>query len=175
MPKVTKSLPSSEQIVLQKKSLFERVEDYLESKELIFRSFKEKDYLEMQQRIDDVTVRVILDVFEEQDWERIMFYIVFPVFVPENRRLDVLLKINEINYKLISGCFAIDMSDGEIRFRCTTASDSELTEFLIEEMYRRGLNVSDIHFSELMEIAFKSDDPLPKKITETRPDTSTLQ
>ena len=175
MPKANKVLRSSEQLVLPKKSLLDRIADYLDSKEFTYRTFKESNYLDMQQRIDSVTVRVIMDVYEAEDWERIMFYIVFPIFVPENRRLEVLKKINDINYRLISGCFAIDMDDGEIRFRCTAESDSQLPPSLMDEMCRKGLNLSNLHFSEFMEIAFRSEDLKPKQLPESRSVTDTLQ
>lgn len=71
------------------KSLFERVAAYLDANDWNYTANAEKNYFTAACRIKDASVRVILDVTESEDWQRVLVYSCFPVFVPEQRRAAV--------------------------------------------------------------------------------------
>ena len=51
------------------------------------------------------------------DEEALVFYSVFPVDAPSERRQDMLTLITQINIKLLYGNFQMHLDDGEILFR----------------------------------------------------------
>ena len=51
--------------------------------------------------------------------DRDVFQILSPIpsHIPEDKRIDAAVAVSVANYGMINGCFDLDMSDGEIRFR----------------------------------------------------------
>jgi hypothetical protein len=54
-----------------------------------------------------------------EDRGQAAIYSVLPEHVPEERREAVAILLARINYGLILGAFAIDLDDGEVRFRAS--------------------------------------------------------
>ena len=175
MAKTTKAIAQSEAVAVQKKSLFERVASYLDANDWRYSSDAERHYYSMSCRIKEATVRVVIDVFETEEWRRIMTFSIYPIFVPENRRSTVLEAMNRINHSLVYGNFEMDMADGEIRFRTTVESDNVLQESMIERVLNGNLSLSDRHFGALMAVVFGSVEPEDAKELESRPEDATLQ
>ena len=71
------------------KSLFERVAGYLDTNDWNYTTNEERKYFSAGCRLKDASVRVVLDVYESEDWQRVLVYSLYPVFVPENRRAAV--------------------------------------------------------------------------------------
>lgn len=65
------------------KTLFERVAGYLDTNDWSYTAFEEKKYFSSSCRIKEGTLRVIIDVFQSEDWQRVLVYSTFPVYVPE--------------------------------------------------------------------------------------------
>lgn len=126
MAKVSKATAKSDNIVVPKKSLFDRVAGYLDANDWRYSSDSEKGYYSMGCRIKEANVRVVIDVFESESWRRMMTFSIYPIFVPENRRAAVLEALNRINHSLVYGNYEMDMADGEIRFRTTVESESDM-------------------------------------------------
>ena len=141
------------------KSLFDRVAGYLDANDWHYSADQEKGYLTMGCRIKEATVRVFMDVYESDGWNRVMTFCTYPVFVPENRRGAVIDALNRINHRLIYGSFEMDPDDGEIRVRTTVESGQGLGDDLFERVLNSNLNVSDRHFAPLMAVAFGNVDP----------------
>ena len=52
-----------------------------------------------------------------------------PVDFPEDKRVDAAVAMATINNKLMNGCFDLDMSDGDVRFRlCQIFHDNDFSE-----------------------------------------------
>ena len=175
MAKTTKATVQSEAVAVQKKSLFERVAGYLDAHDWRYSSDVERHYYSMSCRIKEATVRVIIDVFEAEEWRRIMTFSVYPIFVPETRRPAVLEALNRINHTLVYGNFEMDMADGEIRFRTTVESEIDIPESMIERVLNGNLSMSDKQFAALMAVTFGSVEPQGVKDLESRPEDATLQ
>jgi hypothetical protein len=129
----------------------------------------------MSCRIKEATIRVVIDVFETEEWRRIMTFSIYPIFVPENRRLSVLEALNRINHSLVYGNFEMDMADGEIRFRTTVESEADIQESMIERVLNGNLSLSDKHFGALMAVTFGSVESEGVKELASRPEDATLQ
>ena len=61
--------------------------------------------------------RVFFRVFDDRDMFQVLS--VLPDPIPEDRRVDAAVAVAIANYGIINGCFDLDMTDGEIRFRLT--------------------------------------------------------
>ena len=175
MAKTIKATAQTEAVAVQKKSLFEHVASYLDANDWRYSSDAERHYYSMSCRIKEATIRVVIDVFETEEWRRIMTFSIYPIFVPENRRPTVLEAMNRINHSLVYGNFEMDMADGEIRFRTTVESDNDIQESMIERVLNGNLSLSDKHFGALMAVVFGSVEPEDVKELASRPEDATLQ
>jgi hypothetical protein len=175
MAKTTKAIAQSDAVAVQKKSLFEHVASYLDANDWRYSSDAERHYYSMSCRIKEATIRVVIDVFETEEWRRIMTFSIYPIFVPENRRLSVLEALNRINHSLVYGNFEMDMADGEIRFRTTVESEADIQESMIERVLNGNLSLSDKHFGALMAVTFGSVESEGVKELASRPEDATLQ
>jgi len=158
-----------------KKSLFDRVAGFLDANDWHYNAESEKGYFSMGCRIKEASVRVIIDVFESEEWKRIMTFSIYPVFVPENRRSAVLEAMNRINHVLVYGNFEMDPADGEIRFRTSVESDCDIGESMMDRVLNGNLAGSDKHFAALMAVSFGGVAPEGVKEIASRPEGATLQ
>jgi len=176
MAKTSKSTVQIEAAVpTAKKSLFDRVAGFLDANDWHYNAESEKGYFSMGCRIKEASVRVIIDVFESDEWRRVMTFSIYPVFVPENRRSAVLEAMNRINHVLVYGNFEMDPADGEIRFRTSVESDSDISESMMDRVLNGNLAGSDKHFAALMAVSFGGVAPEGVKEIASRPENATLQ
>ena len=146
-------------IVVPKKSLFERVAGYLDANDWHYTADTEKAYFSMGCRIKEASVRVVIDVFEAEDWSRLLTFSTYPVMVPEHRRSGVIEALTRINYQLIYGSFEMDLADGEIRFRTVVEAEKELDDTMIDRVLNANLNAADRYFAALMTITYGNASP----------------
>ncbi|MCS7182394.1 MAG: YbjN domain-containing protein [Thermoanaerobaculum sp.] len=80
--------------------------------------------------------------------------------IPEPRRRDVMEFLTRANYGLLLGNFEMDLSDGEVRFRCSASTEG--SEFSYEQ-YRNMLYISvgimDRYYPGLQRVVQGSADP----------------
>lgn len=146
-------------IVVPKKSLFERVAGYLDANDWRHDADTEKGYFSMGCRIKEASVRVIIDVFESDDWRRLLTFSTYPVMVPEHRRSAVVEALTRINYQLVYGNFEMDLADGEVRFRTVVEAEKDLDDSMIERVLNANLNAVDRYFAALMTITYGNASP----------------
>ena len=146
-------------IVVPKKSLFERVAGYLDANDWRHDADTEKGYFSMGCRIKESSVRVIIDVYESDDWRRLLTFSTYPVMVPEHRRSAVVEALTRINYQLIYGNFEMDLADGEIRFRTVVEAEKELDDAMIDRVLNANLSSADRYFAALMTITYGNASP----------------
>jgi hypothetical protein len=139
---------------IQSKTLFERVSDYLTSKDWSFSAFPDKEYFSFGLRLTSGTTRVIVDVAESPAWGRVLVYCIYPNFVPPNRRAEVSEAIIRVNYTLIFGSFEMDLKDGEIRVRTVLESDTFVSEQMIDRAVRKSIDLADQYQASILAIAF---------------------
>ncbi|MDP2640496.1 MAG: YbjN domain-containing protein [Betaproteobacteria bacterium] len=163
------------------KSLFERVAGYLDANDWNYTANEEKKYFSTGCRIKDASVRVILDTNESEDWQRVLVYSCFPVFVPEDRRAAVAETISRINYTMIFGNLEMDPSDGEVRVRSIVESDGALSDSMIERALASNLDTANRFFAPTFAVAFGNTapatvlDPVAQQGTAAVAQTTTIQ
>ena len=67
---------------------------------------------------DDIPMTMIFTVDPEREVVRL--FSPMPFKIDEDKRTELALAVAIANYGLVNGSFDYDLSDGEIRFRCTT-------------------------------------------------------
>jgi len=90
---------------------------------------------------------------DEQD--QLVFYSVFPVKVPEDKRAQVAEFITRANYGMAVGNFEMDFTDGEVRFK--TSFDVEgvdLAEKLVRNLVYANVLTMDRYFPGLMRVLY---------------------
>jgi hypothetical protein len=158
-----------------KKSLFDRVAGYLDAHDWTYDSYPENTYFRTTCRLKEVNVRVVLDVYEAEDWNRVLAYCTYPVFVPEQKRAAVVEAITRINYSIIYGNLEMDFKDGEIRVRTVVEAECALSDGMIERVLNANLNASDRYFAPIMAVAFGSANPDTVVELASRTTEATLQ
>jgi hypothetical protein len=160
---------------VQAKSLFERIGDYLTGKDWSFSSNAEKQYFSLGLTLRDGNVRVWIEATEVSGWSRLLVYVTYHTFVPEQRRLAVAEALNRINYTNLFGSVELDMKDGEVRVRTVLEDEGFIGEKMIDRALRRALDMADQYQAALLSIAFgnaKAGDVLDMA---ARDDAATLQ
>lgn len=163
------------------KSLFECVAAFLDSNDWNYTENAEKKYFSTGCHLKDASVRVILDVYESDGWQRVLVYSLFPVFVPEDRRAAVAESINRFNYGMLFGNLEMDSSDGEIRVRTIVESGGELGDTMIDRALSSNLETAGRFIAPILAVAFgnvapeKALDLIAKNETLAVPQTATVQ
>lgn len=141
------------------KSLFERVAGYLDANDWRYQDFPDRNYFSLSMHLEGVDVRIIVDTYQSEDWQRVLVYSILPVFVPMRRRAEALDAINRINHRLIYGNLEMDTADGEIRIRSVSEHDRLLGDDLIARAIHTNIGICETHFAALMAVCFGNADP----------------
>jgi hypothetical protein len=157
------------------RSLFDRVSDYLDTHEWRYTAEPEKGYFDLHAGIKGAIARVILDTYESEDWQRLLVYSVYPVYVPDARHPAVLDALNRINHASVYGNFELDSKDGELRVRTVAEAEDLLRDGLIERALHSNLNSAGRYFAPLMAVIFGSANPATILDLVTKENDATLQ
>jgi hypothetical protein len=157
------------------KPLFERAAGYLDANGWHYTAHEDKTYFSAQCSIKDGSVRVILDVDESEEWQRVLVYSCFPVFVPELRRSAVAEAIARINFGMAFGNLELDLADGEVRVRTVIESDGAIGDPMIERALTSNLATADRFFSPILAVAFGNTAPEKAIELAGEPGKSTVQ
>lgn len=157
------------------KTLFERVAGYLDANDWNYTACEEKTYFSMGYRIKDGSLRIIVDVFEVDSFQRVLVYSSFPVFIPEHRRTAAAESLTRINYTTIFGNFEMDLKDGEVRVRTVLETDGEISDAMICHVLGANIDAADRYFAPLLTVAFGNAKPETVLDLVTRSDETTLQ
>lgn len=122
--------------------LFQTIIDYYDSQSWKYQLDEEAQRIDMRMALKTVdNCRVI--TFMRND-ECFTCYTVFPINVPEEKRLAISEFLSRANYGLIHGNFELDFSDGEIRYKDTTyCGDIMLAHKNIETLIDVGFVMLD--------------------------------
>ncbi|WP_171056430.1 YbjN domain-containing protein [Paenibacillus sinopodophylli] len=82
-----------------------------------------------------------------------LIYSIYPVKVPEARRSQAMDWMTETNYNLPIGCFEMDLTDGELRFRSgIDVEQDRLSRELLSNLLTTNMAVMDMYFAELAQL-----------------------
>ncbi len=158
-----------------RKSLFDRVAGYLDAADWNYQGVPEKGYMDLRANVRDGNVRVVLDTWESEDWQRLIAYAIYPVRVPESRRPAVLDAINRINFRIAYGSFEMDGGEGELRIRTVVEAERDLPEPMMERALHASLSTAGRYFAPLMAVIFGNANPATVLDLESRADGATVQ
>lgn len=136
------------------KTLFDTVAGYLDVKEWNYTAFEEKGYISTNCRLKEGSLRVIIDVYESKDWQRVLVFSTFPIYIPEHRRAAVAESITRINYKTIFGNLEMDFADGEMRVRTLVEAEGAMGVPMIERALNGNFDTADRFFAPILAVAF---------------------
>jgi hypothetical protein len=95
-----------------------------------------------------------------EETERLCMLAIYPLAVPETKRLAVAEYLTRANFGILVGNFEFDMRDGEVRFK--TAADVEgtaLTYKFVKNMLVANLGTADRYFPGLMKVLYAGMTP----------------
>lgn len=157
------------------KSLFERVAGYLDVNDWNYTAHEDKNYFSTSCRIKDASVRVILDVAESEDWQRVLVYSCFPVYVPEHKRSAAAESIARINFSMAFGNLELDFSDGEVRVRTVVEAGGALGDSMIDRALDSNLDTANRYLAPILAVIFGNT--APEKVLDlvAQKETGTVQ
>lgn len=160
---------------VQSKTLFDRVSDFLTSRDWHFTTYDDQQYYLFNLRLRDGNARIVVDSAESNGWSRLLVLTTFQIYVPELRRQAVAEAIARINYANIFGNFEMDARDGEVRSKAVLECDGYLGEEMIDRAIRKSVDLADQYQAPLLGIAFGN--LLPKDVLDmaSRGEDATLQ
>lgn len=87
-----------------------------------------------------------------------------PMLVPEARRVELAEAITRANYDLLNGCFEMDFSDGELRYRASMPIvDGFVTEKQFRELLYYAITMADRYARAFNRLLY-GDDLTPAEV-----------
>lgn len=117
-----------------------------------FRRDDEKLEIEYVVNGDDMPMRFFIRFDAERALMRV--FSPMPLTVKEDKRLEMAVAISMINNRLADGCFEMDITDGELRFRvCSCFCDSVLSPEVFLYFVQMSIKVVEIYNDKLYMLA----------------------
>lgn len=161
---------------LPPKTLFEQVGIWLAANDWRYSENAERGYYALQLECDQGSVRMIIDTDEKEDANFILVYVIYPVRVPEARRLAAMELISRTNYKMTLGNYEMDFGDGEVRFRVSLDLVGQgFTDESIERVFAFGYRMGNRLYAPLLSVAFGEVAPSEAAELAAAPPVSVLQ
>lgn len=99
-------------------------------------------------------------VREEQ--RQVMFYAIYPLRTPADRRAEMAEFVARVNYGLALGAMELDMEDGEIRFKMSAdVSAAQFSLPLLRSLMQIGIATADRYYPGYL--ALLNDDLTPRE------------
>lgn len=133
--------------------------DYLDGRQWNYTVHEDKGYISLRMNMKTVdSCALILHVIDQTT---VLFYTVFPIKIPEERRAAVAEYLHRANYGLYHGNFEIDFRDGEIRYKTTgmTSADEDLDEEVIGRLISLGFAMTDRYAPGILSVLYANDEP----------------
>jgi hypothetical protein len=92
----------------------------------------------------------------DDEFDLLSVRLVLPVRVPAERRSEVAVLLNRLNYeRMLIGSFEMDVSDGEVRWRAGMDVEGAVTAgTIIRNTLGAAFTFVDTHFAALVAVAF---------------------
>ncbi|HLY32805.1 MAG TPA: YbjN domain-containing protein [Ktedonobacterales bacterium] len=95
---------------------------------------------------------------EEQ--EQFLFYSVYPVKAPTEKRFLAAEYVTRANYGLVIGNLELDMSDGEVRYKTSIdVEGAQLNSALIKQLVYTNLSTADRYYPGFASLIYASISP----------------
>jgi hypothetical protein len=94
-----------------------------------------------------------------EEIETLVFYSVYPLKVPENKRMATADYLTRANYGLFVGNFELDFRDGEVRFKTSVDVEDAEVAPLIRRIVYTNVVMADKYFHGLMQVIYSEIEP----------------
>ena len=142
-------------VVAGDKSLHQRVGRWLAASEWRYSESSDGNWYSMQVNLDCGSVRTIIDTETRDDEETVMIYCVFPVRVPEARRIQVADFFSRLNHRAVLKSLQIDMADGEARVLASMSQTaSAINDATLDRLLSLALRFADLAFAPMLSVAY---------------------
>jgi hypothetical protein len=129
------------------------IKEFLKSQEWQFTQVEGKNVLLFGIGGKNGNFQCIADLIDEDN--SLIFYSVCGANTPENKRLDMLQLLNDLNYKLFFGNFEMDFQAGEVRIRTSISfKHFELNQDFIEELIMSNIVTIDKSLPSIVGLMF---------------------
>ena len=126
--------------------LIDRVAGFLDVADWKYSSDPERGVIDLHISLKECGARIIIDTYAAEDWERVLVYAIYPVYIPQGRRIAAIESINRINRSLVYGSLELDPADGEVRIRTVIEAERDLGRELFERAFHTALRMSERWF-----------------------------
>lgn len=122
----------------QGQKIYEMFKESLDSKDFHYEPHDDDLAITLTVHGNDLPQPTVIRVMDDRD--TIFIYSPIPSKMPEDKRMEAAVAVAVANNGMLNGCFDLDMSDGEIRFRVTESYrgcevSMELLEFLLQLVF----------------------------------------
>ncbi len=130
------------------------IENFLKENEMKFIKVDEKDGVFLCDcTAENGSFRCIISCEDENEY--LCIYVQSGIKIPENNRSAVSEFIMRANYGMRIGCFEMDLSDGEFRFRVSLISyETELAETILRRSFFIAIATMDRYCAGLLRVVY---------------------
>ncbi len=125
--------------------LYDTLVSFLEEDEWKFTQMEGEDTIVLTFNCTNATYLCYAQARETQ--QQIVFYTIYPIRTPEDKRQQMAELVARVNYGLVLGNLELDMRDGEVRYK--TSADINATPFtlpLLRSLMQINLSTADRYF-----------------------------
>ena len=141
-------------------NFFERVAQWLDSNDLEYSEYPDRQFFSMRYAGDSGDWRVVVDVGVGANGPRLLIYSIYPVRVPEGRRPAMAELVTRINWGLPVGGFEMDWSDGEIRIRTSMPlEEGDFADKQLGHLFYGNLALANRYLAGIYGVAFGDVSP----------------
>lgn len=138
--------------------LFDALIMFLQEEDIKFSQMSNDTSAMMTFNCDNGTYLCFARVREEQ--EQVIFYTVYPLRAPEERRQEVAEFVARVNYGIILGNLELDMRDGEVRYKCSAdVSAAPFTLPLLRSVMQSCIGTADRYYPGFTALLYSGDSP----------------
>ena len=136
--------------------LYDRVVDHLNSEDLHFEGHRDDNVIKLCFAGNNANYNIFFDAKDEKDC--IIVYVMSPIKIPEDKRMQACEYITRANYGIIAGNFEMDFRDGEVRFKSSIEfPEGKVSDEMIKLLWVKPLSTIDNYFPGLMRVVYSNE------------------
>ncbi len=132
--------------------MYSLTKEYLEKQHWLFSEVNDKEILLFGMRGKNGTFQCVANFFDEE--KKFIFYAICGANVPDERRSELLILLNQLNYNFTLGNFEIN-ENGEERFKTSFIYNYiQPNEGVVEQIIMTSIMTMDTYLPAIMGIMF---------------------
>jgi hypothetical protein len=144
---------------MENDSILEEIIDFFEQEEWNFVKIQDKSALRLSFQGENGQWDCLALANEES--REFVFYSLFPLMIPENKRMAIAELITRINYGISLGNFELDFVKGKVNYKTSlNVKNDYLTDDLIQNLVYTNLSMMDKYLPILVRVIDENLSPL---------------